>query len=152
VCILGQRYRSAAVIGAEHDTVFGETAGQRARPGTRAPHLWLDHAGRRIGVHDLFHDAFVLLTGPAGAAWTQAAGQIATHTPIPLRAYSIGLSSTSVHLVDVESAWPARYELAEDGAVLVRPDGYVAWRASSAGTHPGAALTSALNQILGTPG
>jgi putative polyketide hydroxylase len=102
-------------------------------------------------VHDLFHDAFVLLTGPAGAAWTQAAGQIATHTPIPLRAYSIGLSSTSGQLVDVESAWPARYELAEDGAVLVRPDGYVAWRASSPGTPPAAALTSALNQILGTP-
>ncbi len=151
VCILGQRYRSAAVIGAEHGTVFAEPAEQRARPGTRAPHLWLDHAGRRIGVHDLFHDAFVLLTGPAGAAWTQAAAQIAARTPIPLRAYRIGLSSADGQLADVESNWPARYELTEDGAVLVRPDGYVAWRASSPGTDPAGALTSALNQILGTP-
>lgn len=151
VCILGQRYRSAAVIGAEHDTVFGKTAEQRARPGTRAPHLWLDHAGRRIGVHDLFHDAFVLLTGPAGAAWTRAAGHIAARTPIPLRAYRIGPASAGGQLADVESNWPTRYELAEDGAVLIRPDGYVAWRAGSPGTHPAAALTSALNQILGTP-
>jgi putative polyketide hydroxylase len=149
-CILGQRYRSAAIIGAEHNTVFGETAGQRAQPGTRAPHLWLDHADRRISVHDLFHDAFVLLTGPAGAAWTQAAGQTATHTPIPMRAYRIGPASAGVELADTENNWQARYELADDGAVLVRPDGYVAWRAGSPGTDPAAALASALNQILGT--
>jgi 2-polyprenyl-6-methoxyphenol hydroxylase-like FAD-dependent oxidoreductase len=151
LCTFGQRYRSTAVIGAGHDTVYGDTLEQRATPGTRAPHLWLDLLGSRIAVHDLFHDAFVLLTGSAGTAWTDAVSTIASRTPIPLRAYRVGPASAGVELVDVDGSWRPRYDLGRDGAVLVRPDGYVAWRSASPTGDPVGLLTGVLHQVLGTP-
>ncbi|NUT09639.1 MAG: FAD-binding monooxygenase [Nonomuraea sp.] len=133
LAILGQRYRSSAVIGAEHESVFGDSVHQYARPGTRAPHLWLDRDGTRVGVHDLFHDAFVLLCGPEGDDWARAAEK----TP-GLRVHRIGAD-----VLDVEDAWTDRYAGAP--AVLVRPDGYVAWRA----TGPATDLTPVLDRLLG---
>jgi hypothetical protein len=135
LCILGQRYLSTAMIGPGHETVFGDTVRQHARPGTRAPHLWLDRDGRRIGVHDLFHDSFVLLTGPATEALAAAAANIDG-----LRTYRAGTD-----VLDVEDAWQARYG---DGAVLVRPDGYVAWRADGDLGDPERTLRDALHRIL----
>jgi putative polyketide hydroxylase len=38
--------------------------------------------------------------------------------------------------------------VAEDGAVLVRPDGFVAWRSEGATADPVAALTAAIGQVL----
>ncbi|WP_327581759.1 FAD-dependent monooxygenase [Nonomuraea sp. NBC_00507] len=137
LCILGQRYRSTATLGAEHETVFGDTVEQPAQPGVRAPHLWLDLDGRRIGVHDLFHDSFVLLCGPAsGEAWARAADKVEG-----LRAYRVGAD-----LIDLEDAWRARY--GDAAAVLVRPDGYVAWRTEGATADPGAQLANALHRVL----
>jgi 2-polyprenyl-6-methoxyphenol hydroxylase-like FAD-dependent oxidoreductase len=153
LCTLGQRYRSVAVIGAEHDTVYGDSLELRATPGLRAPHLWLGQDGGRITVHDLCHDAFVLLTGSAGGAWMDAAGKVAASQPtIPLRAYRIGPAGADADLTDIEGAWPQRYDLGRDGAVLVRPDGYVAWRCASPGADPAGLLSGALQQILGIAG
>jgi len=148
LCTLGQRYRSGAVLGAEHHTVYGDDLAQRAAPGTRAPHLWLDQRGTRRTVHDLFHDSFVVLTGAAGAAWTEAAGRVASRTRVPLRAYRVGAASAGVELVDVENTWRARYGLGPDGAVLVRPDGYVAWRCAGPAADPAGLLTGALRELL----
>ncbi|WP_280702396.1 FAD-dependent monooxygenase [Kitasatospora sp. GP82] len=150
LCILAQRYRSTAMIGAEHTGVIGETVEQQARPGTRAPHLWLDHEGRRIGVHDLFHDTFTLLTGPSGDEWKRAAATSAEQASVPVRAYRVGPSSAGTELVDVEGNWAARYRLGHGGAALVRPDGYVAWRSEELPEDPASALTDALHQVLGT--
>lgn len=150
LCILAQRYDSSAVIGAEHTGVIGETVDQRARPGTRAPHLWLDHEGRRIGVHDLFHDAFTVLTGPSGDEWKSAAEKTAEQTGLPLRAYRVGPPAAGTELADTEGEWAARYRLGHGGAVLVRPDGYVAWRSEELPGDPAAALTDALRRILAT--
>ncbi|NUR90804.1 MAG: FAD-binding monooxygenase, partial [Nonomuraea sp.] len=136
LAILGQRYRSAAIDGPEHEEVFGDSVHQYARPGTRAPHLWLDRDGTRIGVHDLFHDAFVLLCGPDGDDWARAADK-------GVRVHQVG-----VDVLDVENVWSARY--AGAAAVLVRPDGYVAWRASGPAS-PGE-LTRALAVATRAPG
>jgi 2-polyprenyl-6-methoxyphenol hydroxylase-like FAD-dependent oxidoreductase len=150
LCILGQRYRSAAVIGAEHTTVYGGEVEQCARPGTRAPHLWLDRDGTRIAVHDLCHDAFVLLTGSAGAAWADAATEVARRVPVPLRAHCVEPTSAGAELADVDGKWRARYGIGDDGAVLVRPDGYVAWRSAAPAQDPVAVLSGVLGRVLGT--
>ncbi|MGC5021003.1 FAD-dependent monooxygenase [Micromonospora sp. DT47] len=140
---LGQRYRSTAMLGVRHDAVYGSDLPPDAAPGTRAPHLWLEHEGERITVHDLCHDSFVLLTGATGGAWVSAAGRCAERTGAPLRAYRIG-----AELADVEGVWESRYGCPADGAVLLRPDGYVAWR--SAGPVDGRAevLTGVLREVL----
>lgn len=120
LCVLGRRYG--------HDEVLGDGVEQRAAVGTRAPHLWLD--GR--GVHDLFHDSFVLLTGRQGEEWVLAAGKV---------------EGVRAHRVD-HDLWRERYDLGEDGAVLVRPDGYVAWRAEGLPSDPAAALRHGVNAVL----
>ncbi|MFI6394964.1 FAD-dependent monooxygenase [Nonomuraea sp. NPDC050540] len=138
---LGQRYTSPAVLGARYDAVFGDVLDLRGQPGTRAPHLWLERDGERIAVHDLFAHSFVLLTGAGGKAWLEAADNV--------EVYRIGAAGGNVELVDVESEFAHRYGLGTDGAVLVRPDGYVAWRAEPGTTDPAGALRDALATILG---
>ncbi|MDM4718190.1 FAD-dependent oxidoreductase [Micromonospora sp. WMMA1363] len=147
LCTLGQRYRSTATVGATHDTVYGRQLPRRAMPGLRAPHLWLDRGGRRISVHDLCHDAFVLLTGSAAVRWDGVGSLVARELSVPLRAYRIGSAAAGADLVDVERVFAARYGAA--GATLLRPDGYVAWCSPDAVVDPAAALREALRTVLG---
>jgi hypothetical protein len=85
-----------------------------ARPGHRAPHVWLDQGRSTL---DLFGDAFVALTDAAGERRLEAAADVASGSSIPL----------VFHVVDAP-AWREAYGVQPGGVVLVRPDGYVAWR------------------------
>jgi putative polyketide hydroxylase len=117
-----------------------------ARPGARAPHLWLERERRRLSSLDLFDTAFVLLTGQGGA-WREAAADIAAQDRIPLEAFRIG-DAAAADLVDPAGAFADLYGIGPEGAVLVRPDGFVAWRAPTLPAQPAAALRAALGQIL----
>jgi hypothetical protein len=139
VIILGYRYASSAVVGAEHDTVLPAELALTGRPGTRAPHVWLESAGTRVSTLDLFGTGFVLLTGPDGHGWAEAAGDLG----VPLTVHRIGTD-----LVDVDGRFAEVYELKPATAVLVRPDGFVAWRTDSPAADPRAALGDALTRIL----
>jgi len=86
---------------------------QSAAPGARAPHVWLDGEGGRSTI-DLFGRSFVLLV--AGRAMSPA-GQVPERTDVPVE----------VHALDDPSALE-HYQLEQGGAVLVRPDGHIAWR------------------------
>lgn len=97
-----------------------------ARPGSRAPHCWLRRGPERISTLDLFGRALVLLA-PAGAhAWITAAGRHAGDGVVCVR---IGAGGD---WVDEDDTWLRLYETGPEGAVLVRPDGHVAWRANAA--------------------
>ena len=110
-----------------------------ARPGARAPHLWLQRDGQRISTLDLYGDAFVLLAGTERAsAWEQAARQVS-----PL----VDPVIVGDTVADVEGNWRELYGV-EDGAVLIRPDGHVAWRARHAVHDPGRALQDVLDRVL----
>ena len=108
------------------------------RPGTRAPHVWLQRNGQRISTLDLFDGPFVLLVGNDGGAWLTAAQQV--QPPLPLRAYQIGTSGD----VQAESDWLSAYGIQSAGAVLVRPDGYIAWRHPAASADASATLREVL--------
>ncbi|HEX4222728.1 MAG TPA: FAD-dependent monooxygenase [Pseudonocardiaceae bacterium] len=135
--IFGQQYGTGEVFPAVPPTV--------ATPGFRAPHLWLDEGGERIGLHDLVNDAFLLISGPDGATWRAAAEKEAG---LPLRTYLIGTDLIGADLVDAEGWWPQRYALGTDGAVLIRPDGYVAARFEAGTDDPAGVLHAALEEIL----
>jgi len=105
----------------------------RGRPGTRAPHMVLERKGKRLCTCDLFGEHFVLLTGADGAAWRDAALQLADQLGIRLVARRIGAGGD---LVDVDGRWPSAYGVSSTGAVLVRPDGLVSWRAVESVEHP----------------
>ena len=113
-----------------------------AKPGWRAPHLWLQYEGRRISTIDLFEREFVLLTGADGAGWLQAARDSAL--PLRIRAIEISIKGDAVP----EGDFAALYGIGESGAVLVRPDGHVAWRAGTHASDPARELSAALRTVL----
>jgi putative polyketide hydroxylase len=117
-----------------------------ARPGSRAPHVWLERDGARTSTIDLFGRGFVLLAGPDGAAWREAGRTVATALGIPLEALTVGPAG---ELHDPEKAWTGAYGVDADGAVLVRPDAHVGWRGRSAVADPAGVLERALRSILG---
>jgi len=116
-----------------------------ARPGSRAPHVWLRRGNEQISTIDLFGPRFVLLAGRDGDAWKRAAEGIDASWP-PLVAFTI---SENGDLGDPDGHWHSVYGVEADGAVLVRPDGYVAWRSRSGVSNPQSALRAALDSLLG---
>jgi 2,4-dichlorophenol 6-monooxygenase len=51
-------------------------------------------------------------------------------------------------LRDAGDKWPVLSEVERTGAVLVRPDGHVAWRVQSLPDQPAEALDAALHRLL----
>ncbi len=113
-----------------------------ATPGARAPHVWLGQPEARMSTLDLFGSAFTLLAAPGGGAWCTAAGEVERELGVPIDRYRIGEPG-----VRDLGGFTDAYGLGDDGAVLVRPDGHVAWR-SATGPGSGAVLRAAVERIL----
>ncbi len=147
---LGYLYRSPAAVAEDEDTRVHEDPRQSmGRPGSRAPHVVLERTGQRLSTLDLFGRTFVLLAGPGGTAWRAAAPAAARElTGLELDTYCVG---GGTELCDPEGRFCAAYGLAEDGACLVRPDGFVAWRAKVGNRKPEVALAGALRAALCRP-
>src|SRR5262249_54070886 len=95
------------------------------RPGSRAPHLVITHSGNELSTIDLFADRWVLVSGPNGRVWSD----------VPLRsrtARALGVEWHGIHpggdLEDILNRWSTAYGVGAEGAVLIRPDGFIAWR------------------------
>jgi 2,4-dichlorophenol 6-monooxygenase len=132
---------------------MGSTYVPTTRPGHRLPHAWLTApGGERVSTHDLTAwDGFAVLTG-AGAdadAWVAAAATAEEKLGVPVRAVRIGPAPGPEIHVDADGAWTALREVADDGAVLVRPDNHVAFRAAATVADPARALLDALTTVLG---
>jgi 2-polyprenyl-6-methoxyphenol hydroxylase-like FAD-dependent oxidoreductase len=143
---IGYRYHSTAVApeGDEEATALvGHPAGGGGRPGTRAPHVWVRPAGEEVSSLDLFGSGFVVLAGPEGRAWAEAAPAAAGRVGVPIQAYVLGPEP------DPEGRFGEAYGVGAGGAVLVRPDGFVGWRSRGAVADPAGSLTSALGSLLG---
>lgn len=129
--IAGYRYHSQAVLSedvavAVETDLLSKPEELTGQPGTRVPHLWLEREGKRISTLDLPDGRFVLLTGTDGAAWGEAAAAVAARLGIGLSAYRIGPRGG---LLDLEDGWRTRMSMGASGVILLRPDGFVAWRA-----------------------
>ncbi len=120
---------------------------QVARPGHRMPHAWLERDGEPVPTHDLVDPgAFLLLAGAAGLAWCESAERLARELEVPLHAYRIGPEGD---LLDRDGTWAELRGHAADGAILVRPDGHVAYRATSISGDTEDELRGALEVALG---
>jgi putative polyketide hydroxylase len=147
--IFGLCYESMAVI--PDDTPAVQVADPvteyvpTARPGSRAPHVWLQRRGEQLSTIDLFGPHFVLLVGRDGDAWRKALHQIEPSWP-PIIGFTIGKEGD---LIDTADNWHEAYGVGTEGAVLVRPDGYVAWRSRSGTSEPGQVLRAVFDDLLG---
>ncbi|UGS34942.1 FAD-dependent monooxygenase [Capillimicrobium parvum] len=147
---LGFRYEAGAVApdGTAPPQVENPVADyvQNACPGGRAPHLWVKRDGARMSTLDAFGGGLVLLAASDGAAaWRAAADHAAVGSKVPVEVLSVGAAG---ELQVPAGRFETLYGVEPDGAVLVRPDGFVGWRAQHAGDAPAEALDSALATIL----
>lgn len=124
---LGYVYHSSAVIpdDAQDARVHENPRESQGRPGTRAPHLWLECDGIQISTLDLFGKDFVLLAAAGSNAWCESTRAAAGHLRMDLDIHRVGVDG----LADPSGVFASAYGIAPTGAVLVRPDGFVAWRA-----------------------
>ena len=86
-----------------------------------------------------------LLAGPCGQAWCAAARQTAQPLGIPVDCHVAGPGGP---LADPAGQWPALYGVRPDGAVLVRPDGHIAWRRDQAVPDPASELAAVFRRVL----
>jgi 2-polyprenyl-6-methoxyphenol hydroxylase-like FAD-dependent oxidoreductase len=106
------------------------------RPGGRFPHIWLDMA-RKHSTLDWFDKDFTVVAGPLGDIWLEAGRDVAKKTGLPLGVQKLpnAQASDGIHM-------------GLRGAVLVRPDGHVAWRMPYIPSDPARELAGALQTVL----
>ncbi len=144
---LGYAYDSPAICGAV-SPAHGNPRESQGRPGTRAPHYWLTREGKPVSTLDLFDRRFTLLGARRADAWCEAARAAAPLVKIPLDVHQVGRDG----VVDSVRGFEAAYGINPDGAVLIRPDGFVGWRASDAPADRESgenAVTAALRAMTG---
>ena len=145
---LGPIYRSAAVVDpppAAEEPALEDPREPTGRPGIRAPHLPLEQDGASISTHDLVRGGFVLLTGSDGQAWCEAAASVAESLNVPLTAHSVAATGP---LADKKDRFAGAYGIGSRGAVLVRPDRIIGWRAADLTDDPRAAIEDAMARLL----
>jgi 2-polyprenyl-6-methoxyphenol hydroxylase-like FAD-dependent oxidoreductase len=118
---IGTVVRSSAVIddGSDDSRLHMDPAEMQGRPGTRAPHVPLADGRSTL---DLFGNAVMLAHGPEAVA------------PAGLAAHALPAAALEP------------YGITPAGAVLVRPDGIVAWR--SRGPYAPDTVSDALDTVL----
>jgi hypothetical protein len=138
----GVTYDSAIILDGNTEELPPDEIGLRAQPGQRAPHAWVVMQGRRSSTIDLFDSTLTLFAGPSGGAWRAAAAWLPDGPP--LQALGVG-----TEIADPSGELTERYGLAGEAAVLVRPDGYVAWRGMATDDDAVETLRRAVAQSLG---
>jgi 2,4-dichlorophenol 6-monooxygenase len=114
-----------------------------SRPGHRVPHAWFEREGERVATHHLLSPGRFLLIADARGDWAGAAEALAARG-LPVDALFVGSD-----LSDADDSWAELRGHDELGAVLVRPDGHVAYRAATAVADPLAAVAGAMETAFG---
>ncbi|HEY8982550.1 MAG TPA: FAD-dependent monooxygenase [Streptomyces sp.] len=143
---LNQRYTSDAVVpdgtpdpGFDRDPELHHQPS--SRPGAKLPHAWLTSGTRTLSTLDTVGKGrFTVLTGIGGEDWADAAAELGLACVVigPGREYE-----------DPYGDWARLREITDSGVLLVRPDGYVAYRYPVAAEDAGQRLSEALGRVLG---
>jgi hypothetical protein len=106
-----------------------------ARPGSRAPHLWIERQGVKLSTLDVVGGKFVLLAGP-------------DYNPVTQDTDSVTVLRNERDFV--ADGFEELYGISPNGAVLVRPDGFVGARWVQLPKNFRGQFRSALTSILRT--
>jgi 2,4-dichlorophenol 6-monooxygenase len=150
-----QRYASSAVVpdgtplpGYRRDPELYAQA--TTWPGAKLPHTWVTRDGRRVSTLDLAgHGNFALVTGIGGQDWLTAAAELGDRLGIRITPVSIGPGE---QYEDPYGTWAGLRETEDGGALLVRPDIYIAARHLTAPDSAAGArewLATVLQDVLG---
>lgn len=135
----GYRYHSPVVAAGvpPREARLEEEFVPTAEPGDRAPHAWLEEHGKHRSTIDLAWPGFGLLTDGVGDVWVQAARALSRTSRVRVQA-STGAGAEA----------RAAYGLHPGEAVLIRPDGHIAWRSGAAAPGSGEAAEARLGGAL----
>jgi 2,4-dichlorophenol 6-monooxygenase len=89
---------------------------------------------------------FLLIAGEDGQAWCEAAAKVVAQHGLPLDAIQVGHLDGDHR--DPRSTWTTARRHTPAGAVLVRPDRFIGWRAHDPADDPTTELTTALDTLL----
>lgn len=149
---LEHRYKSDAVITDGHTDpgydgdpeVFVEPT---TYPGARLPHAWITVEGVRTSLLYLCGGArWTLITGISGAGWKQASQSVGNALGVDIRVVTIGALQ---EVQDPYGEWSRMRETEESGAILVRPDHHIGWRADRWVNSGPEELMGAMRRLLG---
>ncbi len=147
---MGYRYSAGAIVpeaGDEQLPLIQHPDEWKGEPGTYAPYLVFEREGKPISMLDLFGSDFVLLAGPEGERWKEAARSIKDALHLSLDIYQVG--GGSENFIDAGQSFCEAYGITSTGAVIVRPDGFIAWR-SRAGEKDEQEAEQTLRRIFST--
>ncbi|WP_413798314.1 FAD-dependent monooxygenase [Streptomyces iranensis] len=141
---IGYRYAMPRDDVAADSTLADEPDRWRGEPGTRLPHLPFAGPKGLRSTLDLVRDGrYLLLAGPQGHTWTQAARELDPQGAL-LDTALLPAKITSL------SVWPTEAcGIGDRGALLVRPDHVIAWRTAHAVPDALTVLAAATRQAQG---
>ncbi|KAJ5731964.1 hypothetical protein N7493_003445 [Penicillium malachiteum] len=120
----GQIYISNGIIGSSESLPQAMKPDEwKGQPGTHLPHFWVEMDGGCQSSLDLVGSKSWTLLFASGE-WEDAACRVNETSSIPLKGVQVGQSAQVVPPND----FSALFGVSENGCVLVRPDGYIAWR------------------------
>lgn len=143
---LGYRYDSTAVAAPSPNLPSLEDLALDldASPGTRLPHAWVEHEGDRISTLDLVTSRFALLAGSDGQTWCSTARTVARQLGIDFAAYRIGPDGD---VMDGDGHACESLRLGRNDVLLVRPDGFIAWRATAPEPEPDRVIERVIRHV-----
>jgi 2,4-dichlorophenol 6-monooxygenase len=149
---MNQRYESEAIASdGTPPAPFAEDAElyyqPTTRPGSHLPHVWVERERKALSTIDLVGKGrFTLLTSIGGEAWVRAAKDLARELSVDISTVTIG---PGCDVEDPFGDWARAREIEDGGCLLVRPDMFVAFRATTASEGAASELRAAMKQILG---
>nr|AAL50019.1 DntB [Burkholderia cepacia] len=144
---IGYRYFSSAILSNEKrgDRVYVDPRTSFSLPGTRVGHLVFQRDGKSMATLDVCAGGMTLLAGAGGVAWCQSTTEAAVKLGIEVESNVIGnaggltdVSGRALEVLGIESA----------GAILVRPDGFVAWRSEPGEAASVARMINVLTAVM----
>lgn len=106
--------------------------------GGRLPHAWVSSYGQEVSTLDLLAPGLTLIVGPDAQSWLAAWNL----NDAPGRVLQIG--------IDLHTLGDDPLGIGQDGAILVRPDGHIAWRTRDSVGASAETLRNVLDAVLTT--
>jgi hypothetical protein len=103
----------------------------------------LQRNGVPVSTHDLPGIGFVLLSGSGGRNWTEAGNALAV-AGIPLKTHRVAPDGD---LANPDGLFEKTVGVGATGALLVRPDGVIGWRARGPHADPHARLDEVMRRL-----
>lgn len=151
---LGFQYRTGGFLiedGTEPEEYdpLGQVYVPSTRPGSRLPHAWIEVADKRMTTHDVTGNegGFALFTDEEGDDWISAATTYSEMVGIKISVAQFG--PLPHQFKDCDDVWTDVKGIKRGGALLVRPDNFVAWRSLHGSKNKGFELTQSLETLFG---